>query len=169
LGVDAGHVNFYEPKIGAHPRLLGQHEDGVSGLAFSPDGKQVASAAGEEPVFLWDTSSVSKKSPRCRLSADHDYVDTVAFSPDGRTLATGSLGGAVRLWDVSTCAALMSLPGHRNAVVEVMFSPNGRDLASASWDGTVRLWDRLNGKEKMRFDLDVAATSVVFSPDGNRS
>lgn len=167
LGADSGSVILYEPKVGAHPRILGHNETGVSALAFSPDGKWAASAAGDDPILLWDANS-SAGTPRCKITGDHEYVDAVAFSPDGQMLATGSLGGAVRLWNASNCAGLRSLAGHRNAVVELAFSPDGRSLASASWDGTVRLWDRFTGKEKTHFELDTAVDSVAFSPYGAR-
>jgi WD40 repeat protein/V8-like Glu-specific endopeptidase len=124
------------------------HTGGVSSVAFSRDGKILASGANDETVQLWDLTS------RRPLGGPHIGgidVSSVAFSPDGKTLAVGGgtrvgavtrADGMVRLWDVNGQRQIGdALSGDTDFVSSVAFSPDGKTLASGSDDGTVRLWD----------------------------
>src|SRR5260370_35262 len=86
------------PAARATPRALGQSA-GVQGLAFTPDGRTLASGDWGGTVLLWDVATRTQKGA---LRTPEDGVAGVAFAPDGRTLAAGGMGGAVRLWDVAS-------------------------------------------------------------------
>jgi WD40 repeat protein len=112
----------------------------VTCLAFSPDGKQLATAtAGPAAVKLWD---IGKGKEIMTLEAA-TAVQHLAFSPDGQLLATGHGGaaGEVRLWDATTGQERALLLGNGNAVSWVSFAGANGPVATAGKDGTMRLWD----------------------------
>jgi WD40 repeat protein len=134
-------------------------------LAFSPDGRTLATGSFNTGVQLWDTSTgLFHKN----LAGDF-AVASVAFSPDGRTLATGSEDGTVRLWDTTTGRSRGGMPGHDSKVASVVFSPDGRTLATGGVrDSSVQLWDTTTGRSRGSVAGRYAGEtgSVAFSPDG---
>src|SRR5262245_10331089 len=134
----------------------------VLSVAFSPDGKRLATVSVNATVKLWDAATGQEL---LTLNTNQGQILEVAFSPDGKRLATWSDGSFVGLWDAATGQALHSL--WSGAVMSVAFSPDGKRLASAGF--SVYLWDAATGHKLLALkDLSIAVGSVAFSPDGKR-
>jgi WD40 repeat protein len=154
----------------SHPYLdtfLQGHDDGVVSVAFSPDGKLLASASIDQTIRLWDVAS---RQPIGEPLTGHvSDVTSVAFSPDGELLASGSADSTIRLWDVaSRQPSGEPLTGHDDGVVSVAFSPDGKLLASGSYDSTVMLWD-VASRQPIGDPIEGHESwvmSVAFSHDG---
>jgi WD40 repeat protein len=143
-------------------RTLQGHIGEVQHVAFSPDGKYLASAGGDRTVKLWDVAT----SQAIRTLEGHtDTVLRVAFSPDGKHLASASGDRTVKVWDTATGQHIRTLRGHPASVNAIAFSPDG-NLASAS-DRTVIVWEATTGQQTLIFQGHTGAVrGLAFSPDG---
>jgi WD40 repeat protein len=137
VGDDKGRVRFLDPATLHQTAVWPAHERVASGLAFSPDGKRLASASWDNTVKVWDTADGRLI---CKMQGHSRAVVAVAFSPDGRRLASGGEDRSMKLWDADTGWETLTLAGHDDGITAIAFSPDGRRLASASLDGTVKVW-----------------------------
>jgi WD40 repeat protein len=135
-GATAPSVSGIPSTSGSPPRILGYHDEDVFGVAFSPDGKTIASTGSDRTVRLWHLSGGSAASP-LRVSQG---FDSVAFGPDGY-LAAANGDGTVKVLDAATLEPILTLYGHTSRVLSVAFSPDGRRLVSGGFDRTVKVWD----------------------------
>ena len=145
-------------------RTLTGHAGTVWDVAFSPDGRLLATTDFSATIRVWDTATGRFLHV---LTGHGEWVSRVAFSPDGQLLATASTDNTARVWDTATGRFLQVLTGHTSEVRDVAFSPDGRLLATASWDNTARVWDTATGR--FLYTLTGHTISVgdaAFSPDG---
>jgi WD40 repeat protein len=145
------------------------HTTRAYSVAFSRDGKVLASASWDGTIKLWDTRSGRE----LRTLAGHGWgVYKAVFNPDGKQLASASRDGTVKIWDVASGANTRTLLAESMAVKSVAWSPDGRLLASSGNDGVVKLWDAASGKElralkhAWRGGSADLVSPVIFSPDG---
>jgi WD40 repeat protein len=115
----------------------GQAYNSLESLAYSSDGKRLATGGQADAVKVWDAGTGQEL---LALRGDNGGPRRVAFNPDGRRIVSGSYDGSVKVWDATTGQELLTLK--LPALVEnVGFSPDGTQLIAASADGTIRIWD----------------------------
>jgi serine/threonine protein kinase len=133
-------------------------------VAFSPDGKLLASTALDQAIRLWDVVTGTLR----QTLAGHDFLGgSIAFSPDGKLLAFGSEDKSIKLCDVSSGRLRRTLKGHTGWVYSVAFSPDGKLLASTALDGAIRLWDVASAATTKTLTAHSPFDHfAVFSPDG---
>ncbi|WP_293208259.1 NACHT domain-containing protein [Microcoleus sp. PH2017_01_SCD_O_A] len=136
----------------------------IFAVAFSPDGKLLATGGTDGVVRCWDVAS-GKELLTCK--GHSNWVSSVAFSPDNKTLASGSSDKTIKLWERHSGECLKTFQGHSDLVRSVAFSPDGKTLATGSDDRSVKLWNCHSGECLQTWQGHSNwVRSVAFSPDG---
>ncbi len=134
-------------------------------VAFSPNGKMLATVCADKTAKIWDLKTGKTV---FTLSGHQDGLLCLGFSPDGKLLATGGLEGPVRLWDTATGQCVRVIETHASLVQAVTFSPDGSLLAIGAGNGVIRIWGVASGREEKSLPDMAPATSLAFSPNGKR-
>ncbi|MEH1939735.1 MAG: NB-ARC domain-containing protein [Nostoc sp.] len=162
-GVSLPQVNFQNANLSKS--VFSKNFSKISALAFSPNGKILATSDANGKICLWRDFAEGEQLLTCL--GHIDWVRAIAFSPNGSTLCSGGTDQNMKLWDVNTGECLKTLTGHPERVRAVAFSPQGEILASGSDDWAVRLWSIPDSKcYKILEEHTDSVLSVVFSPKG---
>jgi WD40 repeat protein len=137
----------------------------VHTVAWSPDGKRIASAG--ENVQVWDAENGGTVFT-CRWHSRNQYgVNTVAWSPDGKHIASGNQDKTVQVWDAGNGGDVYTYQGHSDTVDTITWSPDGKRIASASEN--VQVWNATNGSNVYIYQRHSSRVyAVAWSPDGKR-
>jgi WD40 repeat protein len=171
-------IKLWNPKDGKFIREIKGHSDTVHGLAFSPDGKVLASCGAnkDKSVRLWNPDDGKE----IKKLGDHKgSVYSVAFSPDGKYLASCGLGddkteSEIKIWDVKAQKEHKVLKvdkakeslASKAGILDVVFTPDGKKVISAGYDKVLRVWNVEDGKELKKIDpWDKKKTQTIYSLD----
>ncbi|MDI1433284.1 WD40 repeat domain-containing protein [Polyangium sorediatum] len=167
VGVEGAILLFSLTTTNAPARPLLGHTGPVEALAFSPDGKRLASGSRDKSVRIWDVAAGTEK---FRLPGHSNTVTAVAFSPDGNLLASGSADKSARIWDAATGTSRQTFLDKNASITEsvnaVAFSPDGKRLAVGGSGNTLRLWDLATGEPRAMQKPGASLDSLAFTPDG---
>jgi WD40 repeat protein/serine/threonine protein kinase len=171
-------VVIWDAMTGEKVRVFQGHPTVVKNVAYSSDGRLVASGAGDlarsDPgeVKVWEADTGKEVAD---LRGHTDPIYGVVFSPDGQRLVSASQDHTVKVWDPASGTEVLTLRGHADTVRAVAFSPNGWCLATAGVDGSIILWDATPGGDETPPHQIQSLTGhgaavfiAMFYPDGRR-
>lgn len=162
-----GTIGLWDVQTGELHHVLGRYYSFLTCMAFSPDGKTLASASRDSEIIFWDIPTLQR---RLSLTTHHtEGVYSIAFSPDGKTLVSSSSDQTLRLWDPNTGEHKVALQ-YPDSITSVAFSPNGGTLAIGwgSWNNNqIQLLDtKTLQPRKTLVGHTEDITDLSFSPDG---
>lgn len=140
------------------------HQDGLTAVTFTPDGKQVVTASTDGSVRVWD--ALTSKEVRT-IPGKWGLVHTIAYSPDGKRLAFGDrYKGKVTVLDTDREVEAWSLGSPKAWIGALAFSADGKHLATGAGGSLLQIWDGVNGKEVRTFPGSVGPECMAFAPNG---
>ena len=142
------------------------HTSRITAVAWSPDGKHLASASYDKSARIWDSTNGYRE---IVYRGHVDRVQAVAWSPDGKRVASASSDRTVQIWDAITGRSLFTYHGHGLPVMALAWSPDGTRIASGGDDKTVQIWDADNGTLIYTHrGHSGRVQTIAWSPDGTR-
>lgn len=158
-------IRLWDPASRKEVRVFKGHRFPIDSVAWSADGKTLASVSREKSLRVWDVTTGKQ---RWMTTIQLDWAGVVALSPDGKIVAVGGFAdGLIRLWSIETNKELQSIKTPQQFVYTLDFSPDGLSLASAGASGTIQLWEPTTGRLLNQLDTKTGLTNeLAFSRDG---
>jgi len=155
-------ISIWDAATGKEITRMTGHSEPITGIKFSPNGKQLVSISGQDTsIKIWDAIS-----GQLIRSITQSRVLDISFSPDGNRIA-GSVGNDVKIWNIANGSEIQNLTGHSNSIRSVIYSSDGKQILTASQDQSVRIWDTGNGKIiRVINDETGFFRNAIFSPNG---
>ena len=160
-------VYLWDVSNGSLAQTLAASSRRVEHVAYSPDGKLMASVAGtpDNTIWLWDTKTYEI----LRIFEGHtDLIHAIAFSPDSSLLVSGGFDETLRLWDVRTGKLLRIFDVHDGSITRVVFSPDGQTIAASigHYYFAINVFSVMTGDLLRQFGDYSGGGAITFSPDG---
>jgi WD40 repeat protein len=138
-----------------------QHTAQVEAIAWSPDGRSIASASDDGTVQVWSAYTMKQ---RYIYQDSGSKVMAIAWSPNGKRLVSGDDNGYIQAWDAFTGKHRTSYIGHTGAITSVNWSSDGNSIASSSYDGTVRIWNVATGNSDYLSSNGRPVFATIWNP-----
>lgn len=164
-------ITYWKTADGTLARRLGGLAERTYDVAYSPDGKWIATASGDPGIFgivrVWSAEAGNDAKPVRELIETQDVVFSVAFSPDSKRLAAAGADRSIRIFEVATGKPVFQVEDHADWIFAVAFSPDGKRLASASRDKTCKVFDVEKKESLVTFPGHAQPVyTIAFTPDG---
>ena len=150
-------------------RILGnlrlRHGQEINDVAFSPDGRRLATSSKDRTVKIWDMENGHEL---LTYKGHRDHVRALAFSPDGKAIASAGAEADIKIWDPLTGNDVRTIKGKGTYVTSLTYSPDGKYVVASNDDRAVRLYETANGNLKREIvDFRLIVLKVAFNPAGN--
>ncbi len=160
-------LKVWDLRWGSQVQTLKGHEEGVTAVAATPDGKRAVSASRDRTLRVWD---IRRGTQLHKLRGHQDWVTGVVVTPDGQRAISTSTDHTLKVWDLETGKELHTLIGHSDTVWAVAVTPDSQQAISASADQTLKVWDIEQGKELYTLTGHRGwVTAVALTPDGKQA
>jgi WD40 repeat protein/serine/threonine protein kinase len=163
---DPGIAELRDARTGSLIQSFRGHKEPLTSVAFSPDGKSLATGSGDRTIKVWDVATGAK---RMTLTGHELRPTRVAFSPDGRHLASASEDTTVKIWDLTDGRFTATFLGHTREIFGLSYNADGTRLASIAQDQTLKVWDVQAAGESLTVARHAHwVEGVAFTPDGRQ-
>ena len=157
-------VKLWDSNLGSKPKVLKGHDAAVNNVAYSYDGKFIASGSDDKTIILWEPHQ-ENNSPSKILKGHDEPVLTVLFTFDSKKLISSDQSGIVIVWDLATGDIIRKFKAHTSLVQDLSVAGDNKTIVTVSLDKKVKLWDISTGENLMEFDAGVKIWSVDITSD----